>query len=407
MDFVEIGERAILVGEVADRGDRGDVAVHRIDALERDQLGRVGILGGEQLLEMVEVVVAEHALLAARALDPGDHRGVVEFVGEDHAAGKQLAERRQRRLVRDVARREQQRAFLAVEVGELGLELDVIMGVAADVAGAARAGADLVQRVFHRLDHGRMLAHAEIVVGAPDGDRLGAVVAAEAVGVGELALGAQDIDEDAIAAFVVKAVDRGLEDAVVIQGLEPSLAPPFSAGSPAIPLRTTRNSVKRSGRRRSRKWASDGRAKPCAARPVKTAMPCGARAGHGWSARQIGDAPGDAGAAVDIGDVREGGAKLVGEQREMGAGEHHRRRCARPPARRTSAAAAARTASTATVFAGELGLGQLDQLGRAVADDRAIGGEPGGEVVDIGLADRRLGAEHADHPASSTFPPPA
>ena len=65
MDFVEIGQRVILVGEVADRGDRRDVAVHRIDALERDQLGRLGVLGSKQLLEMLEIVVAEHALLAA------------------------------------------------------------------------------------------------------------------------------------------------------------------------------------------------------------------------------------------------------------------------------------------------------------------------------------------------------
>ena len=81
------------------------------------------------------------------------------------------------------------------------------MGVAADVAGAAGAGADLVQRLLHRLDDVRVLAHAEIVVGAPDGDRLGAI-AAEAARVREAALGAQDVDEDAVAALVVKAVDR-------------------------------------------------------------------------------------------------------------------------------------------------------------------------------------------------------
>ena len=65
VDLVEIGQGVIFVGEVADRGDRRDVGVHRIDAFERDQLGRVRILGREQLLEMLEVVVAEHALLAA------------------------------------------------------------------------------------------------------------------------------------------------------------------------------------------------------------------------------------------------------------------------------------------------------------------------------------------------------
>ena len=49
------------------------------------------------------------------------------------------------------------------------------------------------------------------------------------------------------------------------------------------------------------------------------------------------------------------------------------------------------------VLAGELRLGEIDQLGRAVADDRAVGRELGCEIVDIGLADGRLRAEHADH----------
>ena len=40
MHFVEIGQRVVLLGEVADRLDRRDVAVHRIDALEHDDLRR-------------------------------------------------------------------------------------------------------------------------------------------------------------------------------------------------------------------------------------------------------------------------------------------------------------------------------------------------------------------------------
>ena len=38
--LVEIGERAVFLGEIADRRDRRDVAVHRVDALERDDLRR-------------------------------------------------------------------------------------------------------------------------------------------------------------------------------------------------------------------------------------------------------------------------------------------------------------------------------------------------------------------------------
>ncbi len=43
-----------------------------------------------------------------------------------------------------------------------------------------------------------MLAHCQIIVGTPDSYRLGAIMAMEAACVGELALIAQDIDEDAV-----------------------------------------------------------------------------------------------------------------------------------------------------------------------------------------------------------------
>src|SRR3546814_2808076 len=52
---------------------RSDVAIHRIDAFERDQLRGRGIVGGEQFLEMLEVVVAPHALFTARIADTRDH----------------------------------------------------------------------------------------------------------------------------------------------------------------------------------------------------------------------------------------------------------------------------------------------------------------------------------------------
>ena len=90
--------------------------------------------------------------------------------------GSSFCQRRQRRLVGDVGRGEQQRRFLAVQVGELALQLDVVVRGAGDVARAARAGADGVDRLVHGGDHGRVLAHAEIVVRAPDGDVAGATL---------------------------------------------------------------------------------------------------------------------------------------------------------------------------------------------------------------------------------------
>ena len=57
------------------------------------------------------------------------------------AARQHGAERRERGLVGDVARGEDQRRFLAVEVGELALEQHVAVVGAGDVARAAGAGA--------------------------------------------------------------------------------------------------------------------------------------------------------------------------------------------------------------------------------------------------------------------------
>src|SRR3546814_4324765 len=81
------------------------------------------------------------------------------------------------------------------------------MGVAGDVARAAGARADIVQRLFHRGDDLGMLTHRQIVVRAPDGDRFRPVVAGKAARVGIGALVAQNVDEDAIPAFLVAAVE--------------------------------------------------------------------------------------------------------------------------------------------------------------------------------------------------------
>ena len=85
--LVEIGQRVVFLRQVADRGDRGDIAVHGVDALEGDHLRRLAADLLEQLLEMPEVVMAEDVLRAAAMADALDHRGVVLLVGEDHQPG--------------------------------------------------------------------------------------------------------------------------------------------------------------------------------------------------------------------------------------------------------------------------------------------------------------------------------
>ena len=96
-------------------------------------------------------------------------------VRQDQAIRHQLRERRDAGLVGDIAGGEDQRRFLAVQVGELALKLDQRMIIAGDVAGAAGAGAHPGRGLDHGADHLGMLAHAEIVVGAPDHDVLRAL----------------------------------------------------------------------------------------------------------------------------------------------------------------------------------------------------------------------------------------
>ena len=56
--FVEIGHRAITLRQVADRLEWSDIAVHRIHALEHDQLRAARRWAREQLLEVPDIVVA-------------------------------------------------------------------------------------------------------------------------------------------------------------------------------------------------------------------------------------------------------------------------------------------------------------------------------------------------------------
>ena len=119
-------------------------------------------------------------------------------------------------------------------------------------------------------------------------------------------------------------------------------------------------------------------------------------------AGEVGDPPRDSGTAVDVGHAREGDPELIQKQRKVRASENHG---VDPIADGASNIGwtAALTSSTLTFSPDKLGLGELDEFGRAVADERAVCRESGRKIVDIRLANRGLGAEHADDPAFSTF----
>ncbi len=75
-----------------------------------------------------------------------------------------------------------------------------------------------VDGFVHGGEHGGVLAHAEIVVGAPDGDGA-ALAAVEVGGAGEIAGAAFQVGEYAVAAFGAQPVQLGVEERLEIHTL--------------------------------------------------------------------------------------------------------------------------------------------------------------------------------------------
>ncbi len=213
--LVEVGHGAVCLGEVGDLPDRGDVAVHRIDRFEGDQLRPLRRRLLEQAFQVGEVVVAEDQLLGAGAPDALDHRGVVQLVGKDDAAGQQLGDGRDRRFVGDEAGGEDQPRLLAVQVGEFRLELHQRVVGARNVARAAGAGAHGPRRRDHGLDDRRVLPHAQIVVRAPHDDFAGTRLGAPDR-VREAPGDPLQVGEDAVAALGMKRGNRFTKNRLIV-----------------------------------------------------------------------------------------------------------------------------------------------------------------------------------------------
>src|ERR1700759_2776988 len=80
MHFVEIGHRAIAFRYVADCCEWRDVAVHRIDALEDDQLRPTRRGARKQLFQMFHIAMAPDLAETAGGADAFNHRIVVERI---------------------------------------------------------------------------------------------------------------------------------------------------------------------------------------------------------------------------------------------------------------------------------------------------------------------------------------
>ena len=122
-----------------------------------------------------------------------------------------------RGLVRGIARSEEESRRLLVKVGQLALEENVGVRGPGDVAGPARPGADALERLGHGLQHQRVLAHAEVVVRAPDRD-LDRTLGAVPGGAREPSAVALEVGEDPIPSLGAQPREGVGQDLLVSHG---------------------------------------------------------------------------------------------------------------------------------------------------------------------------------------------
>ncbi len=212
VNLVEIGQGVITVGQIADLFDGRDIAIHRVDGLERHDLGRLQRKRLQLFLEIGHVVMAENHFLGAGMADAFDHRRMVGGVGEHHAALQTRGNCAERCPVRQIARIEQQRCFLAMQRGKFGFECHMLMIGTGDIACTACPGAAALEALMHGFEHVGVLTHAEIVVGAPDGD---VAFQTMMIGVRKLARMTLKLCEMPIAAICLEPIKGRLEIPVI------------------------------------------------------------------------------------------------------------------------------------------------------------------------------------------------
>ena len=215
MDLIEICQRIVSLCQIADLSDRRDIAIHRINRLESDELGRVVVVLAQQALQIFEIVVLPDPFRAPSVTNAVDHGGVVHLVGENDATRQQPDQGAERGVVGDIAGGEEQRRRLAVKIGKLVFQLDVIVRRTRDIARSTGSATGNVDGLVHGTDHHGMLAHGEVVVAAPDLDVAGLLARVVRCG-GKAAAFAADVGKLAVTALLPESAQCFVKFLVVV-----------------------------------------------------------------------------------------------------------------------------------------------------------------------------------------------
>ena len=171
MGLVDVEHRVMLLLDVDEARQVGVVAVHAVDALDRDEHAAVAVADArEEHVERAPVVVGEPAAGGA-----GEPRALENRVVGQDVVDDEVARAHQVPDGRDVGRvpgDEDDRRGRAEKCGERVLEVAMDLLFAGDEAARARAGAVTIDRVLGCRDDRRVVRHPDVVVGAEIGQHL-------------------------------------------------------------------------------------------------------------------------------------------------------------------------------------------------------------------------------------------
>src|SRR6185503_7064279 len=142
---------------------------------------------------------------------------MIVLVRQNSAVGDKLGYGRYAGQVRHVAGGEDKCRLLAMQIGELALKLEEGVTGPGYIARAAGAHTKPDCGLYHGADHLRVLAHSEVIVGAPDND-FATACRRVADGVRKTAGDALEVGKHAVAPFVSQTVQSAGEIRVIVHG---------------------------------------------------------------------------------------------------------------------------------------------------------------------------------------------
>ena len=170
----------MLLGHLHDLVQGSDVPFHAVEPIHDDQLPCLRGNGAQHALQIADVIVTEPLHIGGAQPRAVHDAGVSILVQHHHVPllhqGRDAAE------VREISRRVDERRFLARELREALLQLDVQLERAVQEARAVVRGPEASKRVLRGRDDLGMLREAQVIVrarhdnAAPVDGHLGAVI---------------------------------------------------------------------------------------------------------------------------------------------------------------------------------------------------------------------------------------